>query len=343
MTINQYGFEIASGAPSGIKQVSNVSCTVNNLPARSLGRLESLMAWRIIGSSGFKAYAEEARGAVHRFHERIRESYGVSFDKLSPANAKPADIARLAAELAELEFDASVGRRAEALYAADAPMPRKVLYVVGDLAMEFAAFVNRRKGEFVEVQDVDPGKRASVETIHAELLAAEEKKRGTQLCLPPIDIGNSRIDGLLNNLAATPHVAIQERLTPERAPRELPPMMTLSILWPQAGKLHAVSPGNQMYIEQPDALGIVVGLFRDQIAAKLRDELERKYEAAKQAGTPILSDKERSLALKEIGGEIEQLQRQEAFLFWKYVEAHKGAAPAWTHSDMNIPALLGIK
>ena len=81
----------------------------------------------------------------------------------------------------------------------------------------------------------------------------------------------------------------------------------------------------------------------NEIAAKLRVELESKYAAHKQNGALILDDLVRARGLKDVEAEIASIHRKESFLFWKHVADNRGAPPAWTHTDMNIPALLGVK
>ena len=344
MAANEYGFPMPTGNEGrGLKQVTNVSLDISNLPARPKDRLEYVMALRVLSSTSRSVYGEETRGAIYSFHERIKEEYNAPWERVKETVQKPNTVARLTGELAKLEFNAAVARRAEALYAADVPLARRAIFAFSDLAMDAVRYVNRQRGEFIEVQDVDPGKKATVESIRAEMKAAEEKKQAVGLALPPLDVAMERLEAELNEKAAAPHVTIHPRMTPIQAPRELPPLMQIGITWPESGKLHAIAPGTQAFIEGPNALGIVVGLFKNEIAAKLRVELESKYAAHKQNGALILDDLVRARGLKDVEAEIASIHRKESFLFWKHVADNRGAPPAWTHTDMNIPALLGVK
>ena len=116
----------------------------------------------------------------------------------------------------------------------------------------------------------------------------------------------------------------------------------MSIQWPTAGKLHSVSPGQNLYIEGVDTTGIVLGLFQKKISAKLTADLEREYESALAGGAVVLSFAEKKKALADIKAEVFRLQLKEAALLWQYVEANRGAAPDWIYSDMSPAALLGL-
>ena len=347
MSSNEFGFPTSGNAADkiGHREITNTALSAT-LPEKALERLSYFMAWRVIGSGHLQGYLSNANGELARFHKRIDENYRAPWDavqaNLLMERGGERTLKMLELEHRSLEHEVSIARLAEKYYAADTPMSRGALRVICDMASGLTRFANRAR-KLTAVEDVSPGKQydqGRIDAIRAALAKVEDRKDAIEMALPPFEDAWAGIESDLNSKAAAPHVSIHPRFAPEQAPRELPPMTIVETLWPQAGKLHASGPGSQIYIEQPDALGILLGLFKDEIAAKLKSELEAKYSSAQ--GQLILSQKERREQLNAVRAEHLELERKEASLFWRYVEQHGGAAPDWIWSDISPAAILGV-
>jgi hypothetical protein len=298
------------------------------LPPEAQNKYEYTLAIKQVNRGGSSQdRISQARGAIEAFHERQE---GHNHNTLAYSS-----------ELAQLESDLRVNQLAAKIDAADKRMSKKVMRTLAGIGEDMPAFVNKalRNGA-VEVDFPAIGKRDTIEAVQAAIAAAKEKQTKAQMCYAPFDSEWDRIRGEVESKAAAPHIVAHPRITPDQAPRMLEPALVLDVLWPKQTTKHSTGPGSTLYLEQPDALGIVIGLFKEPILAGLYAELLAKYDAAKKAGTPILSAKERAAALKSIKAELDRLQRIEAGLFWAAVEA--GSPPDWAHPEMDFAALLGL-
>ncbi len=276
----------------------------------------------------------EANGAIHRFKARLEEHYGrVDLDMLSE---------QLSNELWGLQYDANVASRAQTMYASDLPFSRGIQRVAAELHVQSVRFFNHSgRIALKDVPDEQPKKGETAASIHEALSDAAVQLEAVQLAWPAFENAWSAVEAQLNASARSPQVVIANRETPLQAPRPLPSLIYPRIAYPQTGKLFATAPGSQVYIDGPDTLGILLGLMKDEISAKLRQNLEAQYAAAKSNGQLILSAADKAAKLKVVQAELARLERVESVLLWQHV-AKTGIFPAWMRSEMKPDMLLGI-
>ena len=156
---------------------------------------------------------------------------------------------------------------------------------------------------------------------------------------PVFEAAWTSISRQLDGLAKLPNVQVHERLTPERSPRAFPTRNGYEPRYSGAeSRSNATSPGSQLLLVQPDAVGLVMALMRPQIEELLKAKLEALYKSAEASGTIILPAREQKQALKDARATRLEVERRLCELYWT------DKAPATVlNSEVSPAALLGVE
>lgn len=311
-----------------------------NIPEPAGKRLIELMAYRWVSTGRHRQALEEARSGLEFFRRKILDTYHVSWEAVRDREGfkDSQSCIALTGELAGLTRNLAAAQRAEAIYTSDTPISRGSLQVLSDLAAEATRFINRSGGNLKAVEAPKLERGETAEKLQAALQEADSRIEAVEKAWPTFEAAWASVTRQLDDLAKLPSVAIHERLDPPNAPRALPTQMTVSLVIPEIESLHAVKPGSQLLLIQPNALGMLIALMRPQVEELLRKRLEALYAKAKADGTVILPAREQKQALKDARASRLLVERRLAEGFWA------GKFPATVLSYETDPrALLGLE
>ncbi len=307
------------------------------LPDKALERFVLLRAWP---KSGFDAsvlldYLRDLKGSWLTWIDRHYETeaqYRAHLAQLEAYEQTRPEAAKLRDHEAQSILAIRIAEKALALKSLEqSRAATSAVNQLADLATDFL----RSKGAArvaAAVQynpDTRALSRAKIEHIQAEraTLKADEERARASLMPEAEAWARIRVDLEQARDRGSPKVTMRAGLAP-------------SVAWPLT---HADSIGRGAGANVLDAKAIACALHFDEIASHLRAQLGRDYERAKANGVAVMTAADKTAALNKVANDRHRVERLEAELVWREVEASGGIFPPWTRPDMQADHVLGIE